>query len=141
MLILLPVDGSPRSIAAVRHALGWVANGLRATFLVVNVQEPTHLYEVMLAPSSESIDAASAEAGSHLLAEAEALLDAAGAHYERLVAHGDPARTLLELADSRAVDAIVVGTHAAGALQSALLGSVSRTLIHDARVPVTLVKA
>lgn len=140
MLILLPVDGSPLALAAVRHALDWVANGLRANFLLVNVQEPTHFYEVVLAPSSASIDAASAEAGVHLLAGAEALLEAAGASYERLVAHGDPAQTLLDLAERRAVDAIVLGTHAAGALQTALLGSVSQTLVHGARVPVTVVK-
>ena len=141
MLILLPVDGSPPSLAAVRHALRWRSEGLRASFLLVNVQAPTHLYEVMVAPNSASIDAASAEAGVHLLAEAESLLSAAGADYESIVAHGDAAKALLELAETRAVDAIVVGTVAAGALQSALLGSVSRTLVHSAHVPVTVVKA
>jgi nucleotide-binding universal stress UspA family protein len=43
--ILLPIDGSPLSLDAVHHAMRLVREGLRATFVLANVQEPSSLYE------------------------------------------------------------------------------------------------
>ena len=48
MKILLPIDGSPTALAAVRHALRLVQNGLAAEFVLVNVQEPPSLYEIVV---------------------------------------------------------------------------------------------
>jgi nucleotide-binding universal stress UspA family protein len=49
------------------------------------------------------------------------------------------AAALADAADSFGADAIVIGTHGRGAIGSALLGSVARTLLHQARVPVLAV--
>jgi nucleotide-binding universal stress UspA family protein len=140
MLILLPVDGSELALDAVHHALRLVQAGLQANFVLANVQEPTHLYEVVLAPNAELLEAASDEAGAHALTAGEALLTAAGARFEREIAHGDPGQTVLEIAERFGVDAIILGTRGAGSLRSALLGSVSQTVLHGATVPVTIVK-
>ncbi len=139
MLILLATDGSAPALDAAQHAVALLENGLRATFLLVNVQEPTHLYEVVLAPSTEAIRVASEQAGAHALRPAEALMQSAGAPFESVVVHGEPAQTLLEIAQRRRVDAIILGTRGSGVLQAALLGSVSQRVVHGATVPVTVV--
>jgi len=40
MKILVPVDGSPLSLEAVRHAIALVKQGLRAELVLANVQLP-----------------------------------------------------------------------------------------------------
>jgi nucleotide-binding universal stress UspA family protein len=140
MKILLPLDGSESSLAAVRHAIGLVQDGLRASFVLANVQEPTYLYEMVLAPDAEVLENASRAAGSHAIEPGEALLNAAGIESEREIASGDPAHTLVEIAERHGCDAIVMGARGVGPLRSALLGSVSHEVLHAARVPVTIVK-
>ena len=60
------------------HALQLVQGGLRAEFVLANVQEPASLYELVVSRDPDLIAAASLEAGEHLMAPARALLDAAG---------------------------------------------------------------
>jgi nucleotide-binding universal stress UspA family protein len=57
------------------------------------------------------------------------------------LARGRPARRILEIAEECACDLIVMGFHGHGRLHSALLGSVSRTVLHDGRLPVLLMRA
>ena len=82
MKILLPVDGSENALEAVRHALRLVDDGLRASFVLANVQEPASLYEVMVAHDAEVIEQVSAAAAAHSLAPAQALLGVAGLGFE-----------------------------------------------------------
>jgi nucleotide-binding universal stress UspA family protein len=138
--ILLPVDGSVLSLDAVHHALALVHNGLRASFVLANVQEPASLYELVTAPNADVLEKVSESAGEHLLEGAQALCTAAGVPFESEIASGDPAHTLLEIAERYGCDAIVMGARGSGVLRTALVGSVSYTVMHDAQVPVTIVK-
>ena len=138
--ILIAVDGSELSLDAVHHALHLVQDGLRAEFVLANVQEPASLYELAVSRDPDLIAAASLEAGEHLMAPARALLDAAGLSYETEVGVGDPAHTLVDIIESTGCTLAIVGARGEGALRSALLGSVSQELVHASPVPVTVVK-
>ena len=140
MKMLLPVDGSEASLAAVRHALTMVHDGLQASLVLANVQEPATLYEMLLAHDPEVIDQVSAKAGLHLLEPAQALLREAGVPYEIEVASGDPAHTLIDILENFGCDMVVMGARGRGTLRSALLGSVSHEVLHAAPVPVLIVK-
>jgi nucleotide-binding universal stress UspA family protein len=140
MKILLPIDGSELSLHEVRFALRLVAQGLQASFLLVNVQEPASLYEMVTAPDPVVLESVSHAAGEHALQAAEALLREAGIAFELAVVTGDPAHAVLELIEEYACDMVVIGSHGMGLLRSALQGSVAQTLIHDSPVPVLLVK-
>ncbi|MEP6559105.1 MAG: universal stress protein [Burkholderiales bacterium] len=140
MKILLPIDGSTPALAALHHALRLLQEGLNAEFLLANVQEPATFYEMLTTRDPEVIKRASAEAGLHLLEPAAALCRTAGVAFELEVALGDPANTLNEIVDRFQCDAIFMGARGHGAVSSALLGSVSQQVTHDARVPVTIVK-
>jgi len=140
MKILLPLDGSEPALEAVRYALRLVQEGLRAQFVLANVQEPTYLYEMVLAPDADVLERVSGAAGAHSLEAGEALLKAAGVDYEREIASGDPAHTLVDIVERYGCDAVIMGARGMGRLRRAMLGSVSHEMLHAAPVPVTIVK-
>lgn len=140
MKILLPLDGSDASLEAVRHAIALVHDGLRATFVLANVQEPTHLYEVVMVPDAEVLAKATQAAGLHAIEAGKEMIRAAGLKYEVEVATGDPAHALVDIASRFDCDAIIMGGRGTGPLRSALLGSVSHEVLHAAAVPVTIVR-
>ena len=140
MRILLPIDGSERSLDAVRHGLRLIGDGLQAGFLLLNVQEPTHLYEVLMLRDADARAAAAREAGETALAPAQRLLEAADLPYEVEIVTGDPAQQIVEVAEREQCDAIVMGTFGHGSLSEALVGSVSQEVLQHAGVPVTVVR-
>ena len=140
MKILLPVDGSELSLEAVRFAIRMVQGGLRADAVLANVQEPANLYELLVAHDPEVINKVSDEAGRHTLQSAVALLDAAGIQFECEVAKGDPAHTIIDIAERFACDMVVMGARGNSALRSAMMGSVSNEVLHASPVPVVIVK-
>jgi nucleotide-binding universal stress UspA family protein len=56
------------------------------------------------------------------------------------LAVGNPVREVVRYADVIDADLIVVGSHGHGAIASALLGSVSLGVLHEARRPVLVVR-
>ncbi len=140
MKILVAVDGSEHALAAARHALRLKREGLRASFVLATVQEPTFMYEMILAPSADVLERMSGAVGSRGLKDAEVLFEAAGESYEREIGSGLPAPTLVETAQRYGCEAIIMGARGMGALRSALLGSVSQAVLHASNVPVTIVR-
>lgn len=136
MKILLPVDGSAAALAAVQHALRLVQDGLRADFVLANVQEPASLYEMVVAQDPDVIEQVRSDAGADLLAPAEALLEEAGLSYESEVAGGQPAAVLVELLENYGCEAVVMGAIGIGSGT----GSVALALVQHSPVPVTLVR-
>ncbi|HSM21960.1 MAG TPA: universal stress protein [Rubrivivax sp.] len=141
MKILLPVDGSPAALEAVRHALALLRQGLSASFVLANVQEPPSLYEVVTAHDVQVIDQVREAAGADLLAPAEALLTGVGAQGESEVAGGAPATLLVELLENYGCDAVLVGARGVSAPREGGLGSVAQALLLHSPVPVTVVRA
>lgn len=137
--ILVPVDGSELALDAVHHALALAREGLSATLVLANVQEPASFYE-LATKDSDIIAAAAVEAGQDLMASAVALVRAAGVPCETEVVLGEVAATLVDLAEDHGCGLIVIGARGQGAISSALLGSVSQAVVRLSPVPVTIVK-
>lgn len=140
MNILLPVDGSSHALLAVHHAMRLVHSGLRARFVVANVQESATLYEMVVAPDPAVLEKVSEEAGLDLMRPAVALLEAAGQKVEKEVATGDPAHTLIDIAERYGCHAVIMAAGTGGGLRAALLGSVTQHLVDHSPVPVTVVR-
>ncbi|MGV3725203.1 universal stress protein [Hydrogenophaga sp.] len=137
--ILIPIDGSSHALLAVHHALRLVGAGLKARFVVANVQASANLYEMVVAHDPGVLQKVSEAAARDLLRPAVALLSAAGLQVESVVASGDAAQQLAEIIESHGCDAVVMSTHGGG-LRSAVLGSVSQDMVQRSPVPVTLVR-
>jgi nucleotide-binding universal stress UspA family protein len=140
MKILLAVDGSEGSLAAVRHVLLLVRSGLGATVVLANVQTPASLYEVVTAHNAQVIEQVSEAAAAHSLAPAQALLGAAGVTFETEVGHGDPGHLLVEIAERCGCDLVVIGARGMEPFDGGSLGAVVTSVLHHAGVPVTVVK-
>jgi nucleotide-binding universal stress UspA family protein len=140
MKILLPVDGSTDSLAAVRHALALRQQGLPASFVLVNVQPAASLYEMVVAHDAEVIARVRGEAGADQLAAAEALLEASGAEYESEVAGGEAETLLPELLENYGCDAVIMGARGPALVVSSGIGHVAHALLLHSPVPVTVVR-
>lgn len=138
--LLLPVDGSPAALAAVRQVLAWRLRGLSLHCRLLNVQTPPTLYEVVVAHDREALDGLRAAAGADLLAAAEALLDGAGIARVSEVVGGDPGHAIVEMAEALAVDLVVMGATGQGESSHAL-GRVAQAVLSASPAPVTVVRA
>lgn len=140
MRILVPVDGSDTSLAAVRFVAGTLARGSHDLEIhLLNVQPP------LPSAATTFIDSAVVrdfhlEEGAKALAAARKLLDDSGLHYASNTVVGEPAETIAAYAGQRACDCIVMGTRGLGRAAGFLLGSVGHKVLHLSKVPVTLVK-
>ena len=61
--------------------------------------------------------------------------------YDTELLEGSPAEAVLEIARSRDVDPIVVGSRGLGAVNGALLGSVSSEIVHHVDRPVMMARS
>lgn len=137
--ILIPVDGSEQALLAVQHALRLVDAGLKARFLVANVQESATLYEMVVAHDPAVLQEVSVGAAHDLMRSAVLRLRTAGVAVEEATGSGDPAQVLVEIIESHGCEAVIMCTRGGG-LRSAVMGSVSQALVQHSPVPVTLVR-
>jgi len=141
MKMLLPVDGSAVALEAVRFAIRMAGAGLETSVVLANVQEAATLYELLVAHDPQVLEQVSAAAGAHTLEAAQQLLRDANIPFESEVASGDPAHTIVDLAERHGCELVLMGASGTSTLRSALLGSVSNEVLHAAGVPVMIVKA
>lgn len=139
--VMVPVDGSPASAAALPTALR-VAHAFRADVRVVRVFDVSRDTLTTRAGMLGASDAARAmrEDMARDLEQVAARARAAGVSATAALLEGDDvARALLDDARRHAPAAIVMMTHARGALGRALIGSVSDRVMRQAPCPVVLV--
>jgi nucleotide-binding universal stress UspA family protein len=140
--ILVPVDGSPASIRAVKLAIDQANTVAGVSLVLVNVQNPATLG---LAEGAGIMPLAWIEQEEERAAT-EALQEAVMACREAGVTHvtrserGAVAATIDRVAREEHAAQIIMGTRGLGGVRGLLLGSVATQLLHLADVPVTLVK-
>jgi nucleotide-binding universal stress UspA family protein len=135
--ILVALDGSRDADAALRHA-ATLARDQHACLVLLSVIPPPPPQMVSVAGAMPPADLESFYC-KLLRGAADALPQDVGV--ETRIAHGVPARHILKTALETHADLIVMGFHGHGRLHHALLGSVSRTVLNDGRLPVLLMHA
>lgn len=132
--VVVGVDGSPEARDAVRSLLDVVGPRIETMTLatVIGVSYPD-------AATRQSAEHEARAALASLASEVTAWANAHGYSFapEQVVLTGEPARELLELAEHREADFLVVGRRGAG-VSKLLLGSVATQLASRAPMPVLI---
>ena len=134
--ILIATDGSNGSRAAVVAGLE-LAAAAGADVTVLYVRHPV---EILGEPFYQRKVSRQLEAARTAVDYALSAAHALGVPARGEIAEGDPAKVISELAESRGVDLIVVGSRGLGRVSGTVLGSVSRAVVHDADRPVLVIK-
>jgi nucleotide-binding universal stress UspA family protein len=138
--IVIATDGSPSAQEAVEFGLELAAEqGAVPTFVhVVPAVDvlPTAAFGITSARLHDVTDA-----DREPLDEAAAIAAQRGLHSREQLLQGYPAAEIVTYADTIDADLIVIGSRGHGAVLNALLGSVSREVLHEARRPVLVVRA
>jgi two-component system sensor histidine kinase KdpD len=134
--VLVPFDGSPSALHAVQHVVSLARAGHRGTIWLLNVQAPS------AKSSSTGADPGvqARAAGEAILEKASRLLDAQHIPFRCEVLAGLPSETIAGAVGRHQIDLIVMGSTGTGTLARLFLGSVATAVVHDSKVPVTLVK-
>lgn len=133
--IVLPVDGSATAEAAARFAED-IARSEGEVVMVLGVVVPIP----QGSDEAESVTAAIREFMTEQVATEAGRIRAAGIPAEEIVVEADsPHEGILKVAEDRAADVIVMGTHGRTGLVRAVIGSVADKVVRHSTVPVVLV--
>lgn len=127
--ILVPVDGSPQSREALKHALTHHPDGQIIALHVKDPLEMGYAADPMGGGYWEGWAEYAEEHAERVLQEASELAEAEDVEIETAVEMGPPARTIVDYAEEHAVDTIVMGSHGRSGVSRILLGSVAETVV------------
>jgi nucleotide-binding universal stress UspA family protein len=135
--ILVPVDGSPGSERGLAYA-DLLAGITSAEVVVVVAYDPPIAIRRRGILLVEAAQREMEEDATELATEAAQLLIDRGRRARGVVVRGEPAESILEVADREHADLIVMGRRGLGRLQGLIVGSVSERVARHAGVPVFL---
>jgi nucleotide-binding universal stress UspA family protein len=144
--VLVPVDGSPLSRKALRHALREFPDASITVVHVIDLFDPGHDASPGLAGSYEPLMGSqewyerAEDVSEQILSDAEEL----AADHDRAVSTaseiGDPERIVVAYAAEEGIDQIVLGAHGRTTGERPIFGTVAETVARRASVPVTLIR-
>ena len=135
--VLLPTDGSPAALQAVRHVARKL-EGAPAKVLLLNVQQ-VYVDAELLHMGRPILEMHHAD-GEAALRESAEILAASGIEHHAQVGFGPVVDVIVHTAEKAKSDAIVMGTRARHPLVELVTRSVPARVLRSSRVPVTLVR-
>lgn len=136
--LLLPCDGTPNALLAVRHAIDSFRRGDVRMVHLLNVQAPFSSYVARHVDRDLRADF-HREQAEEALAEARRLLDAAGVPCRVHSEVGDKAHCIAEAAQRLGCHRIVIATTRKSALVRAVENSLTTRLLECCPVPVEVI--
>jgi nucleotide-binding universal stress UspA family protein len=138
--ILVPVDGSEQSEKALEHVLTEFPD---EDVTVINVIDPIdvgYTSTVGMPGYSEEWYEESTENAETLFEEAQETADEYGVTLSTTTELGRPSQAIVEYAEEKDFDQIVMGSHGRSGVSRILLGSVAETVVRRSPMPVTVVR-
>jgi nucleotide-binding universal stress UspA family protein len=126
--ILMAIDGSENAKKAVKHAVQ-LASRLKADITLLNVQQ-SMLFELKPGVAKD--------VGERILSEASN--EVKGAKFDKKLEFGNPAETIINVAEKGKYDLIIVGKRGLSTVKRFFLGSVSDDVSHHAKCSVLIVR-
>ena len=140
--ILVPIDFSGHSRAALRHATEFARDFHAELQLVHVVQQATYPYFYAPVPVVTPIELVQGvrERGLVALEELVAEVGDPRIHHQLEVVNGHPGTQIVAFASKHNSDLVVTATHGLTGFERLLLGSTSEYVVRNASIPVFLVK-
>jgi nucleotide-binding universal stress UspA family protein len=137
--ILVAVDGSDHAAQALRTA-AQLASEEHARLTLITAVPPTPALAQITASGAALAEVAElmGDAGRQIRRQVDDLPD--DISITTIVVSGHPSPKILEQLHEGNHDLLVMGTRGLGRVGSALLGSVSQAVLHEAEVPVLVVR-
>lgn len=141
--ILVPIDGSEHAKQALSVAcklLDKKASTLYLLHVPETLDSTTTLVWGVGAVDASATLAEREKSGEQLLKQAINSAQEEGAqHIEEILTHGDPVRVILDTANAKDIDAIVMGSRGLSDFAGVVIGSVSHKVSHSAKCQVITV--
>lgn len=134
--ILLAVDGSEHSLRSVKYAIELAEKFDGTVDAVYVVDGDTAKKDVLHATGKFEIEKKRKEKIKPVRDE----LLASGVVFGTHILHGDPGPKIVEFANEREFDCVLIGSRGLNNLQTLILGSVSHKVAKRAACPVLIVK-
>jgi nucleotide-binding universal stress UspA family protein len=136
---LVPLDGSELAECALPHVMNLVKKGVVEEVILLDVVE---IPSVLLEEGFDYIGFKNAQfsRAQKYLADLESKLSAEGVKVKTEVLEGNTAHTIIEYAKSNDVKLMVIATHGYTGMKHLMFGSVALRILHDAHVPVLLIR-
>lgn len=138
--VLVPLDGSPQSWAALEHAIDEHPDARLTLLSVINPMEAGYSAETALPSAAEEWYESAKATAQDRFDEAAELAAEHGVSVDTVVEVGRPSRVIVEYAEEHDVDGIVMGSHGRKGVSRILLGSVAEAVVRSSPVPVTVVR-
>jgi nucleotide-binding universal stress UspA family protein len=135
--IVVPVDGSEHSQRALTYAKA-LAGRFESTLWLVHAFPQTS--DLLGYEEYEKLVARRQSAGQAVLDKARTQLADISLDVREELLEEPAAEAILDVAEARQADLIIMGTRGLGTLQGMLLGSVSHKIMHHASCPVLLIR-
>ena len=141
--VLVPLDGSGLAECALPEVIKLCRGGIVGEVIVLRVNE----IEVLTVPKAydRSIDFTALRNARRIeslqyLESVQSRLLADGIKVSTELLEGRPEEKIVDYARNCSVDLIVIGTHGYTGMKRLMFGSVALQVLHDAHVPVLLVR-
>ena len=133
--ILVPLDGSKNSLRGLDEAI-YLARQCHATI--------TGLYVPLSKPQTNSqisyIEKYLLQNASKFMSKAKKRSAQNGINFFDKIAYGDEGSTIINYANKKKFDIIVIGSRGMGSIKESFLGSTSNFVLHKSKIPVLIVK-
>lgn len=133
--VVVGVDGSPQSVAALQWAADYAAAVGAPVKVVISWQYPA-LYGTVPVVDEMNFEGAATKIVEKMAADIQ--IASPGLEVTTLVSAGRPAEILVQESENAAL--LVVGSQGHGAFAGMLIGSVSMHCVHHAHCPVVVVR-
>lgn len=135
--VLVPLDGSELAECALPHAVNLVREGVSKEVIllsVVDIPMTTEKYDY------SSLGMMMSTKAEKYLDDVQSRLESEGVKADTDVVEGTAASSIIEYANKKAVDLIVIASHGYTGINKLMFGSVALRVLHDSHVPVLLIR-
>jgi nucleotide-binding universal stress UspA family protein len=139
--VLVAIDGSDAAFRALDYAASMAKSGsplaihLLYVYPDISYADRSHAYR-----SNEELERPERQHGESVLKAAAERASPSGAEITQELVSGYAAQIIVKRAETLGCDSIVMGMKGQGLIAELLLGSTTMSVVHSAKLPVTLVK-